>query len=46
MAIGRGSGLRILMQAGLLAIDLAIAEMVLGEEWIEIRGSQNQQRMS
>ena len=46
MAISRGAGLRILMRAGLLAIDLAIAEMVLGQEWSELRGSRNQRRMS
>lgn len=38
MTIGRGTGLRILMRAGLLAIDLAIPEMVLGEEKIGLRG--------
>lgn len=46
MAIGGGAGLWILMRAGLLAIDLAILEMVLGQEWSEIRGSRNQRRMS
>lgn len=46
MAIGRGAGLRILMHAGLLAIDLAITEMVLGQECSELHGSRKQRRMS
>lgn len=46
MAVGGGADLRILMRAGPLAIDFAIPEMVLGQEWSELRGSRNQRRMS